>query len=192
MNLTARYQNQNGTASLLIKTWKIMRITTILLLTAALQVSARGLSQKVTLSCKKEPLQNVFAQIRKQTGYIVFCDYSILEKSGTVTVDLKDTPLKDMLTKVLSEMDLSFSIEDRTIVVTPRIKGTDFLHPPGVLAEIIGRVTNERGEPMAFVSVEVIGRNSGTQTDGKGYFRIKAGSADSLAFSYVGYEPQRI
>lgn len=52
----------------LTKTLLIMKFTAILLLSAALQVSATGYSQRVTLSEKNAPLEKVFTAIKKQTG----------------------------------------------------------------------------------------------------------------------------
>jgi cytochrome oxidase Cu insertion factor (SCO1/SenC/PrrC family) len=47
---------------------RIMRLTGILLLGAVLHVSATGLSQKVTLSLEKVPVQKVFAEVFRQTA----------------------------------------------------------------------------------------------------------------------------
>ena len=52
--------------------WLVMKLTAILILSACLQVSATGLSQNISLSEKNVPLQKVFKQIHKQTGYQFF------------------------------------------------------------------------------------------------------------------------
>jgi hypothetical protein len=48
---------------------KAMKLTSILLLAATLQVSARGYSQNVSLKVKGASLEKVMSEIQRQTGY---------------------------------------------------------------------------------------------------------------------------
>jgi CubicO group peptidase (beta-lactamase class C family) len=60
---------------------------------------------------------------------------------------------------------------------------------------ISGKVLNEKGEPLAFTSVRFTNNNAGTFTNEKGLFRLTWNSKtnkDSLVFSFIGYEEQRI
>ena len=52
----------------------VMKITTILVLSAFLTASAGGSAQTVTFSQKNVKLEKVFKEIRKQTGYVFFYD----------------------------------------------------------------------------------------------------------------------
>ena len=59
------------------KTWLqkislIMKLTTLIILIALLQCSARGYSQKINLDETNSPLKKVLQQINKQTGYVFF------------------------------------------------------------------------------------------------------------------------
>lgn len=56
-------------------------------------------------------------------------------------------------------------------------------------ALISGRVINEKGLPMAGVSIVVLGNQSGITSGDSGYFsiQVKAGRATGLVFSYAGY-----
>ena len=60
----------------------LMKFTTILLLAACLQVSARGLAQKITLSERNAPLEKILKQIHKQTGYQFFYESAFERRSG--------------------------------------------------------------------------------------------------------------
>src|SRR5258708_5482815 len=51
------------------KTWLVMKMTAFLLIVACLQVSANGFSQKINLSIREAPLEKVFKEIQKQSGY---------------------------------------------------------------------------------------------------------------------------
>lgn len=67
------------------------------------------------------------------------------------------------------------------------------------LAEIAGRVKNEKGEGLSAVSVvaknAISNFTAGVQTDSLGIFRftnLPSGSQYSFTFSYVGFEPQTL
>lgn len=58
--------------------------------------------------------------------------------------------------------------------------------------KIAGTVTDDKGAPLAGVSVQVKGTTVGTSTDEKGQFSLDAPSNATLIFSFVGYEPREI
>ena len=53
---------------------------------------------------------------------------------------------------------------------------------------ITGTVKDEKGNPLAGVSVAVVGQASGVSTDNSGNFSISVPSSAELRFSYVGYK----
>jgi len=56
---------------------------------------------------------------------------------------------------------------------------------------ISGRVTDERGNPLAAVSVYLKGTILGTSTNENGIYRIAAKKGQTLVFSAVGMEPRQ-
>ena len=101
----------------LTKTLLIMKLTAILILAACLQVSAKGYSQKVTLSMRAAPLQKVFKEIQKQTGYNFLYTYELLEKAGKIDVKVQDATLQTALQQCLQGTYLTYSIVEKTIVI---------------------------------------------------------------------------
>ncbi len=63
-----------------------MKLTAIILLAVCLQVSANGFSQKVTLSMKNAPLQKVFKEINRQTGFQFFYKDVLLKQVGKINI----------------------------------------------------------------------------------------------------------
>lgn len=53
-----------------------------------------------------------------------------------------------------------------------------------------GRITNEKGEPVGFASVMIKNMNTGTTTDGNGFFKINNFTNSNLVVSALGYEPK--
>ena len=79
---------------------RVMRITTAIMLVTALQVSARGISQTISFSGKNVPLEKVFTAIEQQTGFGFFYKLPDLQTAKPVTVDLKNTPLREALDRL--------------------------------------------------------------------------------------------
>ena len=108
----------------LIQMLRVMRLTAMLLLGMALHVSAKVASQTVTLSVKKAPLNEVFNAVKRQTGFVVFYNVSLLEKSRPVTLKAEAMPLTQFLSLALKSQDLEFTIENKTIVINWRVTTT--------------------------------------------------------------------
>ena len=100
----------------LTKTLLIMKLTAILLLLACLTAAAKGYSQ-ITLSEKNAPLQKVFKEIQKQSGYDFFYAYELIERSGTVTIKVNNVSLETAVQECLKGKGLVFDIVNRTVVI---------------------------------------------------------------------------
>jgi TonB-linked SusC/RagA family outer membrane protein len=181
---------QKGVAA---KTLLIMKMTVILLLAACLNVSAEGYSQ-VTLSERNVSLQKVFKQIQKQTGFDFLYSVELLQRSGNTSISVKDVSLEKALDICLQGKPLTYSIEDRTVVIRPKketVSEDISAVPPTV--DVRGKVVNERGEPIEGVSVIVKGTNTGTTTGFSGEFSITGVANDAtLVISSVNTETVEI
>src|SRR4051794_2884559 len=58
---------------------RAMKITSAILLIFSMHVTATGVSQTITLKGKDIPLKTVFAEIKKQSGYMVFYNEDLLD-----------------------------------------------------------------------------------------------------------------
>lgn len=181
-------QKQTGKAPAQIL--RIMKLTAILLTVAALQVSAGGFAQKLTLNLHDAPMEKVFKEIRKQTGYVFFYEKGILQKARNVSVQVKDAGIEQVLDQCFSGQPLDYSIVDKTIVVKERpaiitVAKKVAIPPP---AEIRGIVKDDKGAPLSGVSVVVKGTNKGTTTNADGAFTIDAEPGDIIEVSMVGFQ----
>ena len=172
--------------------WLIMRLTTILLLSACLQVSANGFSQVVTLSEKNISLQKVFKQIHKQTGYQFFYEDEMLNKAGRINIKVKDKSLEKVLAICFKDLPLSYSIVDNVITVKQKTGNPVQTIEAPAFINIQGTVKDEKGNPLSGVSVILKGTNKGTSTDVNGHFTMDANAGDVLEFTIVGFEKRSV
>ncbi len=169
----------------------IMKLTTFILITGFLHLSASSLAQKVTLVEKNAPLVDVFNQIRSQTGYDFLFTGSDLKNAKPVTINVKNEELTDVLIKIFEGQPLDFSIENKSVVVQEK-KETLFDKAKALFAQvtITGRVNDETGAPLAGVTVKTKYSNvAATATDKDGSFTLKVPDDNTIiSFSFIGYE----
>jgi TonB-linked SusC/RagA family outer membrane protein len=172
----------------------IMKFTAIFFLSACLGANATGYSQ-ISLSETNVPLQKVFKEIEKQSGYDFLFSYELLQKAGNISVNVRGVSLRKAVEACLKGKGLTYEILAKTVVITPG-PVTPVLQPvivPPPPDEIRGRVTDSTGTPLAGASVVVKGTKQVVLTDDKGIFTL-TGVADgaSLIISYVGYNTEVI
>ncbi len=172
MHLTAICSSVSCTRNQTRKLIRVMKITAMILLTACLTAGANGNAQKVTFSGKNVPLETVFTAIKKQTGYVVFYEYSIIAEANKVTVDVKNVPVEKLLDECFKEQRLTYSIEGRTILVTRKEVKTLPIDVPPPPIDVKGRIVNENGEPVR-ATVTVKGTRNAVSTNDNGEFEIK-------------------
>ena len=178
---------------------KVMKLTAFLLTIAFLQVHAKGISQ-VTLSVKQAPMEKVFREIERQTGYGFLYTKEMLADLPQVTIHVKNAPVKEVLNQCFKGQSLDYSIDNNTIVITRKIfaaaksfvpASVPTLPPP---IEIHGRVVNQQGQPLQNVSVLITGTQTGTTTNTEGRFSLTAPDDANIVLevSSVGYQTKKV
>ena len=174
----------------------IMKVTSILLLVACLHVYGSGLTQKVTFTGKNVSVEQVFAAIEKQTGYVVFFDYASLGGVKNVSVSVKDASITDLLRECFEDKSVQFTMQGKSILISRKkpsvaTMAAEFLPPPPT--DIKGWVVDSLGNPLVGASVLVKGTKKGAHTDDKGNFLLQdAGGEIVLEISFTGYQTQTV
>ena len=165
-----------------------MKMTFILLFCCALHVCATGLSQQVTLRKNNVTLEEVFKEIRRQTGFNFLITSASLQYAKRVSLDVQKASLSEVMAICAKDQDFSYQIVGKSIVVKAKSNYTlQYLSPD--FAVVRGKVVNEKMEPLVGASVKVKGENRGVQTDKDGNFLIAGNVAGfTVLISYLGYE----
>ncbi len=139
-----------------------------------MQVHAKSFSQ-VTLSLKNAPIEKVFHEIERQTGYGFLYTKEMLADLPQVTIAVKNAPVKEVLNECFKGQSLEYSIDENTIVITRKAPNLysqiRALFPPPPI-DVHGRVLNEKGEPVEGATVTVKGTRNATATDVNGEFKL--------------------
>lgn len=177
----------------LLKLMLVMKLVTIFLIAGLMHASANTLAQKVTLSAKAQPLEQLLLDIKKQTGLLFF--YNATDIAGKqASLEVKNVSVEEALELCLKDLSLSFKRVENTIVLSRKLS---FLQLNLLETEdrilVKGRVTDEKGQALQGASVEAfMGKEklSGTVTDALGYFSLPNVSEKAqLRISFTGYKP---
>lgn len=171
-----------------------MKLICVLTIVACMQVSAGSFAQTVSASFNNSPIEKVFKEITRQTGYSFIYQRNQLEKTNPVTLTAKNEQLQEVLRKCFDGQPLNFTIVDKYIVVQSKPVATNHeLTLANTSLTFSGKVINEQGEPLA--GVTVVAKRSGktTITNEKGEFSFDALSEDEvLVVTSVGYYKREI
>ncbi|GGB00915.1 SusC/RagA family TonB-linked outer membrane protein [Puia dinghuensis] len=185
----------------LTKIWLIVKLSIVLLTTALIHVQAAGLSQSITLSGKNLDVKQVFAAIKKQTGYVVFYKKGLLAEARPVSLSVQNMPLTDFLELSLKDQPFTWLILDKTIslsrkpapAVGPVQPAESRPQPPAdPPTSITGRIFDADGNPLAGASITIKNSKTSTSSHADGTFILFAHEGDVLTISFIGYVTRQV
>ncbi len=170
------------------------------LLTVHLLVAApgfgQGLEKEITLRLQKESLANGLKKIEDLSGFRIAYSLEDVEKYNAISLDRAKRTVARTLELILAKTILDFRKYNDVIIIyhgeetLPDSLATNII---SVTDTIIGRVVNDRNEPIESASVLVKGMQNGTFTNAKGEFILRdVGSTAAIVVSAVGYGTQEM
>jgi TonB-linked SusC/RagA family outer membrane protein len=171
-----------------IKILLFMKMTTIIMLALCINASAKGYSQKITISQKNVSLEKVFKEISRQTGYTFIYTESLLKKSKKITISVTNESLERALEKSFLDQPLTYTILNKLIIIKEKEIIQKPIYSQKLSVDIKGKVLDEKGEPLQGASVHIKGKNIGTVTNSFGEFQLNnIDENDILVISFLGY-----
>ena len=151
--------------------------------------TASAQSVPVTLRVSDAPLEQVLSAIEKQTTYLFVYDKNV-DVARRVSIDVKDTPLNNVLNTLFQSSDIAYAVENTSIVLSQKAPAAQ----PGQPVTVTGKVVDASGMPVIGAAVIIKGTTIGTSTGVDGDFSLQVPppppSADAvLEINYLGYEP---
>lgn len=163
-----------------------MKLTTVLLITVILQVSAAGYAQKITLNEKRSSLEKIFKKIRVQCGYDFFFDSQLIKQAHPISIAVKDEELEDVLKKCFANQSLTYTIEDKTVVISEKEESLSIFKL--LKYPVKGKVTDEKGQPLPGATVKIKGNSTAAVTDINGDFLLReVSNNDVIVVTFLGF-----
>lgn len=169
----------------------ILKISTILIV---LLCSKNLLAQDVTLSLnlKNVTVKEALEQLKNDTKFSLWFNVNDVELSKIVTVQLENKSIEDALKIILDGQNLNFEVKNKRIQIFKH--KTNVEKPKQKVKNITGLVTDESGEALPGVTIQIEGSTStGTITDFDGKFQLDVpDNAKRFIVSYVGMKTQEL
>ena len=171
------------------KIWMIMRLCVIFVVFLEFATFANGVAQDqvVSLNLKNVSYYELFSEIHKQTGLRFIYNTNQLEKMSLIDVQVQRKRVAEVLSEVLAGTSFTCLFDNDVVMLVQREdeakKGFT----------IVGKVVDEKKEPMPGVTVKVGGTTLGTATNVKGIFSLLLPiQKGTLEFSFVGYKTHKL
>lgn len=167
-----------------------------MLLTTSLPTWADSYAQstRLSLALSNVKISDVLLSVEKESEYVFFYADAIRDKlKQNVSVNVKAKTIHEILDQVLAGTGLTYTLDDRQIVITQTDKAENGGAQTIKKITINGTVRDPQQEPLIGVNVRVKGTTTGTVTDINGnYFLDVPGQNAILEFSYIGFKTQEV
>lgn len=168
----------------------IMKLTAVFIMATFLQASATGFAQKITYANKHASLEQIFKEIRKQTGYNILVSSNRIKDLPRQEVNFNHTTLQNVLDQALLGQPLTYEIQDKTILIKEKaVSVIDKIISLFTAIDVHGKVVDENGTPLAGVSITAKGAANSALTNNRGDFTLTGIDQNAeLVISFVGYK----
>lgn len=166
----------------------VMKLTTVLVLAFFLKAGATGFAQKVSLSVRNATLQQVFSQIRLQSGYQFLYSNQQVKKASGITLEVKDMPLEEVLMLCLKDQPLTYTLVDKTIIIKQKEVPLFELPAMPPVFDVHGHITDEKNQLLPGVTVKNKRTGKIAISDVQGNFSLAVILNDMLVVTSVGYK----
>src|SRR5680860_270867 len=104
------------------KMLRIMKFTIFLIVLGVCQVKATTWGQEIFISVENAPLQEVFQEIRKQSGYDFIYTTELINQSRPVTLHVSGLPVSEVLKLCLADQPFTYMVDNKTIILRKKIR----------------------------------------------------------------------
>jgi len=164
----------------------------VLLCFSFLNVSATSYAQKINLTKDNISLRDALVEISKQSQYDLVMDRSVFSNIPPVSIHFENTESKEVLSSLLKDQPLSFSLTQNAIVIKKKASKEINEEVIKVQRTVSGIIKDEQGLVLPGVNIKIKGSNLGTSTNQNGEFSLEVEDNTTLVITYIGFLTQEI
>jgi len=168
----------------------IMRLTTLIILGAFLQVSATTYAQRITLNEKNASIANILDKILQQSGYQIVANANTLAKANPVDISVKNVTIEEALAISFKNQPFTYEVKDKMVIIkTKELSLIDkFLNRLSNI-DVTGRLVDTEGKPIAGATIRIKGTKRSVISSPTGYFELTNVDEKSIvAITFIGYK----
>lgn len=175
------------------RTLNIMKVAVFMMFFCVFQLLAsNGKAQNavIELSSNSVTVETLFAEIEKQTDYLVVYSSRELDVKTKILFSKKKAKVSEMLNELLRNTNLKYEHTNNYIVFSKKVSEADVSRQTG--RKVTGTVVDNNGEAVIGASVQEKGTTNGVITDIEGKFSLEVADKALLTVSYIGYVSQTV
>lgn len=171
------------------KTFFVMRAFWLLTILISLSASPQPNDTRISLSVSNAPIEQVFKEIKKQSGFEFVYTREQMKRASPVTLRFQSASIREVLDACIEGQPFGYIIQGRFIALKDRTEKTKPTLPEG----ISGKVLDEKGLPISNANVTVKSSGQTTSTDASGTFFLRElKKGDYILISAVGYQLKQV
>ncbi|HVW61743.1 MAG TPA: carboxypeptidase-like regulatory domain-containing protein, partial [Puia sp.] len=161
-----------------------MRVLAAILLLFLIHVSTSAYAQN-TISCheKNVPLKKVFEDIYGQIHYYFFFKNEPRLMDQKVNLDISNMPIDTFLRSYFGVSPSDYTIDSNQYVIKRKARtpfGAGLSSSSDMLIDVLGNITDMKGDPLSGVTIAVEGTKKMTTTDSTGAFSLSQVDPDAV------------
>lgn len=168
------------------KTW-VFKVWVLFLFCVTSSLGSWAQDQKITLSMKDVTLVKVLDRIEEISTYSFVYKFSDIQDVTGITIDVKESSLRQVLDFCLKNTKLTYDIEKNVVIIKKKEERSAFM-------SIQGEVVDENGLGIPGVTVILKGTSVGCATNEEGRFLLELVEQEGvvLHFSFMGMKSEEV
>lgn len=140
---------------------------------------------RISLNLEQVSVRTFFDTLKSKTGLSFVYSNEVASAIGQVTIKVEQATTDEVLRKILTPKNLTYSIEGKIVTIA-------FLKKQGNTRTVSGKISDTEGEPLIGVTVHAPGikKHALTDIDGNYMLEIPQEQNVEINFSFVGMQPQ--
>jgi TonB-linked SusC/RagA family outer membrane protein len=174
------------------KTFRKMKISTLLLTFAICSISATSYSQsyKVSIDKQASSILEILKEIEQASEFTFFYNDNQINVNKKVDLSMQDATIEEVLNELLGDTNYTYQIVDRQVIIKTKALAEKLMIQQDT--KISGVVKDNFGIPIIGANVSIKGTKIGTITDLDGKFMLSIPTNSTLTISYIGYKDKMV
>ncbi|WP_345952345.1 TonB-dependent receptor [Mucilaginibacter sp. PAMB04168] len=156
------------------------------------------LDKRVSINRTGLELKKILTELEQKYKVNFVYSPALINVDDKIDLKFRDTPLSEVLKQLLDKKELYFEVSGDVIVIRNTKTSGNYpvlpkeVSPPAEIP-VSGRITDEKGDPVPGVTINIKGSTKGTVSDPDGKYQLTVLTGnETLVFKFVGYKTQEI